>query len=207
MEDGFVTAVHRNLILLRRKHGAEFPPSLKITVKIEKGRRGTMICSIWKKAAALLLGTAMVFAGMIADAFSDTAASNAENEIAFIANYGIMKGYEDGSFYPDNAITRAEMVAVALRMIRLDSPAADNVYGQSFTDVPKEHWAYGAVETASALGIINGYPDGTFLPEKPVTYQGSDKNLCIAFGLRAGGKGKGRLSAGIYGYCNKREYY
>lgn len=156
-----------------------------------------MTYNIWKKAAALLLCTVLVvFTGTLANAFGDTASSNAQHEIDFIASYGIIQGYEDGNFYPDNAITRAEMVAVALRMIRLDNPVADTVYRQSFTDVPKEHWAYGAVETASALGMVNGYPDGTFLPEKPVTYQEAIKIFVSLLGYEPAAKAKGGYPQG-----------
>lgn len=156
-----------------------------------------MTYNIWKKAAALLLCTVLfVFTGTSANAFGDTASSNAQNEIDFIASYGIMQGYEDGNFYPDNAITRAEMVAVALRMIRLDNPVSGNVYGQSFSDVPKEHWAYSVVETASALGIINGYPDGTFLPEKKVSYQEAIKIFVSLLGYEPAAKAKGGYPQG-----------
>jgi hypothetical protein len=38
-----------------------------------------------------------------------------------------------------------------------------------FTDVPKTHWARADIEAAAALGILLGYPDGTFRPARPVT--------------------------------------
>lgn len=157
-----------------------------------------MVHSILKKTAAVLLCAVLIMlsATLAYASFGDTATSNAKNEIDFISSYGIMQGYEDGNFYPNNAITRAEMVAVALRMIRLDNPVSDNVYGQSFTDVPKEHWAYGVVETATALGMINGYPDGTFLPEKPVTYQEAIKIFVSLLGYEPAAKAKGGYPQG-----------
>ncbi len=38
-----------------------------------------------------------------------------------------------------------------------------------FTDVPKTHWAYGDISLAASLGIVTGYPDGTFKPEQAAT--------------------------------------
>lgn len=155
-----------------------------------------MVHNITKKAVSLLLCAVLIAFSCSAYAFGDTAQSNAKNEIDFIASYGIMNGYEDGNFYPDNAITRAEMVAVALRMIRLDIPVAENTYGQSFSDVPTDHWAYGAVETASALGIVNGYGDGTFLPDKMVTYQEAIKIFVSLLGYEPVAKAKGGYPQG-----------
>lgn len=38
-----------------------------------------------------------------------------------------------------------------------------------YSDVPKDHWAYTNITWATKLGIMKGYPDGTFLPNNPVT--------------------------------------
>jgi len=59
----------------------------------------------------------------------------------------------------------------------------DYVYAEpSFTDVPKDHWAFAYVEAGKDLGIINGYPDGTFKPDKPVKFEELCKMLVAAKG-------------------------
>ena len=161
---------------------------------------------MWKNLSAILLFAVMlVFTGVFANAFGDTENNAANIEIDFIAGYGIMQGYEDGNFYPDNAITRAEVVAVAMRMIRVDNPVAGSVYGQSFSDVSTDHWAYSVVETASALGIVSGYPDGTFLPDKQVSYQEAIKIFVSLLGYEPAAKVKGGYPQGYMAIAMQKD--
>ncbi|PQP89817.1 S-layer homology domain-containing protein [Paenibacillus sp. AR247] len=74
-----------------------------------------------------------------------------------------MKGYEDGTFKPEQAITRAEMATLASRL----KPVASAV-GSGFRDTAG-HWAESAIAKAQGAGILNGYPDGTFRPSKALT--------------------------------------
>lgn len=85
------------------------------------------------------------------------------NAIATMTNAGILKGYEDGTFRPDTNITRAEFAAIASRF---DSSAAETDSG--FTDIAG-HWAAAEISRAVSLGWIQGYEDGTFRPDQPIT--------------------------------------
>lgn len=85
------------------------------------------------------------------------------NYIGFIESKGIINGYEDGTFRPDDIITRAEYVAV---MARLEKLTGGNV--TDFTDV-KGHWAEKYISGAVDKGWISGYEDGTFNPDKGIT--------------------------------------
>ncbi|MCC8078627.1 MAG: InlB B-repeat-containing protein, partial [Oscillospiraceae bacterium] len=74
-------------------------------------------------------------------------------------------GYETGLFGPDNAMTRAEAAMMFYRLLT----DTDVTLGKTFTDVADDAWYAEAVRTLAALGIIEGYPDGTFAPNEPIT--------------------------------------
>lgn len=80
-----------------------------------------------------------------------------------LASLGIINGYEDGTFAPDKAITRAEFTIIA---VSFSNKAAGN---KSFTDVSNTHWAYSSIATSAEYGWVNGYPDGSFEPDKTIT--------------------------------------
>ncbi|MEN6459934.1 MAG: S-layer homology domain-containing protein [Syntrophomonas sp.] len=77
---------------------------------------------------------------------------------------GLIQGYEDGSFKPDNNITRAEFVAVLNRALGLTAKTAI-----TFSDVSSDVWYAGDIEKAKAAAYISGYRDGTFKPDNPIT--------------------------------------
>ncbi|PKM82230.1 MAG: hypothetical protein CVU89_06195 [Firmicutes bacterium HGW-Firmicutes-14] len=82
----------------------------------------------------------------------------------------VVNGYPDGSFGLDKEITRAEFAVIAVKLLGL-SDAADAAKGPTkFSDVPGNHWASGFINLAVGQRVIVGYPDGTFKPEKNVTY-------------------------------------
>jgi outer membrane protein assembly factor BamB len=99
--------------------------------------------------------------------FSDTPSDYwASSEISDLAQTGIIKGYPDGTFKPENPVTRAEFAKMALLSLGLKEEQPEN---PTFPDVPKDHWAYSYVEGAVKAGLIKGYPDGTFKPDGQVT--------------------------------------
>ena len=76
-----------------------------------------------------------------------------------------LSGYPDGSFLADKNMTRAE-VAQMFYSLLLDK---DVKITKSFSDVPTDAWYAKAVNTLSSLGMLGGYPDGTFRPDAPIT--------------------------------------
>ncbi|MDI4648318.1 fibronectin type III domain-containing protein [Cohnella hashimotonis] len=88
----------------------------------------------------------------------------ASQAIAQAAKHGWMSGYPDGKFRPDAALTRAEMVVL---LHKLGMKSAQQA-GTGFTDI-QGHWAESAIVQAQASGIIGGYADGKFLPDRPLT--------------------------------------
>ena len=78
----------------------------------------------------------------------------------------VVNGVGDGRFEPDHSITRAEFAAMLTRLFGFKETSADPV---PFADGAHDHWAKDAIDTLSRLGIIHGYPDGTFRPDAPIT--------------------------------------
>ncbi len=79
-------------------------------------------------------------------------------EVAYLSEFGILSGYSDGTFRPNNKITRAEFVKIAESFEAL-------TWGLSpYNDVDGGHWAFRYIVSSAAKGWISGYPDGTFRP-------------------------------------------
>ena len=87
------------------------------------------------------------------------------NAISTLSNAGIINGYSDGTFRPNAPITRAEFSKIAVSFFAY----AGESYQGVFSDVPAGKWYAQFVEAANQLGLVTGYPDGTFLPEKQIT--------------------------------------
>ena len=83
--------------------------------------------------------------------------------VATLNNAGVITDSRDGYFRPDAAITRAELAAMLAQFAEQKSAA---IY---FSDVSSGYWAAKAIALTADLGWINGYPDGTFGPDKTVT--------------------------------------
>lgn len=86
------------------------------------------------------------------------------NAISTMVNAGIIQGYEDGTFRPNNNITRAEFAAIASRFMSSGYDVEEDL----FTDIAN-HWARENINDAAMTQWIHGYPDGTFLPDQAIT--------------------------------------
>ena len=87
------------------------------------------------------------------------------NAISTLSNMGVIGGYADGTFKPDAPISRAEFAKIAVSF----SNVADLSYRGYFADVKESDWFSGFVAAAKDAGLIEGYNDGTFKPEKAIT--------------------------------------
>lgn len=85
--------------------------------------------------------------------------------ITKLAKLDVIKGYPDGSFKPDRAITRAEFASMLVRLLAIEDTGANKV---AFTDINK-NWAMDAIHTLARHGIVIGYSDGTFKPDATIT--------------------------------------
>jgi len=95
--------------------------------------------------------------------FSDIDGHWAESAIQKMADQGIVKGFPDGSFKPENSITRAEFATLIVQAFKLESKN-----GKVFSDT-SQHWAKEFIATANAHGIVNGYNDSIFKPDNKIS--------------------------------------
>lgn len=107
-----------------------------------------------------------------AKSFSDLKENSWYSEAVEIAtSNGIINGYPDGTFKPNNPITRAEASAIISNSNNLNQEdnlkKLDNV--KEFNDISKNHWYYNSVMLCRLFDIISGYPDGSFRPGNNIT--------------------------------------
>lgn len=135
-----------------------------------------------KRALVLLLMLSMVipmfssqsFAVNQEGQFSDIKGHWAEEKIQAWIDEGLIQGYLDGSFKPDNFITRAEFMSLVNHAFGYKGEAEI-----SFKDVSEDAWYYQAVSIARAAGYMDGYTDHTMRPENPITRQEVSKILAL----------------------------
>ena len=124
-----------------------------------------------------------MFAGA---AFTDQADIKVENEVVdTLIELGVINGYTDGSFKPNDTVTRAEMAKMiyVLRTGNSDASAYNNDK-TSFTDV-NGHWAAGFIKYCQSVGIIAGQSATKFAPDQTVTAQEAAKMLLVTLGYDA----------------------
>jgi len=115
---------------------------------------------------AVTLVKALKLAPKSGKVFNDTAKHWAKDSIATAQAYGIINGYSDTQFGPDDKITREQMAVMVAKAANLTAGAN----AKTFTDAAKvSAWAKDAVIATSSNGIINGYPDGSFKPQANAT--------------------------------------
>ena len=85
-------------------------------------------------------------------------------EVETLYNIGIVDGTDEHKFSPDEPVTRAEFAVMAARFADLDYTG-----GNIFDDVPNGHWAYSYINAAANAGWVEGYPDGSFRPDEPIS--------------------------------------
>ncbi|GMK47717.1 hypothetical protein PghCCS26_48470 [Paenibacillus glycanilyticus] len=88
-------------------------------------------------------------------------------EGAAVHHNAYMTGYSDGTFRPNQSVTRAEMSTMLYRLLSGTLPGKGSV--TAFTDVSGSFWASEAIRWGQQVGILSGYPDGSFKPNATIT--------------------------------------
>lgn len=117
-----------------------------------------LICS------TLAIAVFMAIVPLYAYASTDLSGYWAKDVIIQWLEKGLASGYSDGTFRPQNQITRAEFMSLVNNAFNFTEEAEIN-----FKDVAEDKWYARVVKIAKAAGYINGYQDGTMRPESPIT--------------------------------------
>ena len=139
-----------------------------------------------KKILALVLAFACAFTMFAGAAFTDQADIKVDSDVVdTLVSLGVVNGYTDGSFKPNDTVTRAEMAKMiyVLRTGNSDASAYNNDK-TSFTDV-NGHWAAGFIKYCQSVGIIAGQSATKFAPDQTVTAQEAAKMLLVTLGYDA----------------------
>jgi len=139
---------------------------------------------------ALVLGSfSMAFAAETKTTNMSDVAGNANEGAIVVANdLGIVTGYNDGTFKPANAVTRAEFAAMMTRALAIPESALKGFKTSSFKDVASDHWAVAYLGYCNSKGIMTGYEDGTARPNQTITVNEAITMICRALGYTAQAK-------------------
>ncbi len=123
--------------------------------------------------------------------FADVAPSHPHaSAITYVQDQGIVSGYGDGSFRPDNAINRAEFTKIMIESAFSDAAIARcGVGGIGLSDVQASDWFAPYVCVAKQNGVVGGYPDGTFKGGNNVNYAEAAKIVAETFDVGGGTAG------------------
>jgi hypothetical protein len=122
-----------------------------------------------KKLTSLILVLALLVGSMSISfaAPSDVTDEDQIEAIDVLTALGVVDGYPDGTYKPENVVTRAEMAKLIVTQLGYANLVSEQTV--SFSDV-NGHWASGYIELCADLGIVKGYTDGTFKPDDTITY-------------------------------------
>lgn len=103
--------------------------------------------------------------------FPDVGEGWSKDYIGYLEKFSVVTGYEDGTFRPQNYITRAEMAVMMAKAEGYDISGYMSPDELAYPDVDEGYseWAVKAIKYLTDRGVMEGYPDGTFGPNRPIT--------------------------------------
>lgn len=120
------------------------------------------------------------------DPLFDVAGHRYETAIRYLDENKIASGYPDGSFKPDSTINRAEFVKIIMGAVYAFDPSSkSDDHSAVFSDVEGGDWYVPYVREALSVGLIGGYPDGSFKPATTINFAEASKILVNAFDIDA----------------------
>ncbi len=154
--------------------------------------------------AALTVSASSIaaFAVDFPDVESDASYAQAVQELSAL---GIINGFEDGTFKPDELVTRAQISTMIVAALAETSSAEASKAASKFTDVASGengHWAIGYINQGTSDGWISGMGDGTFAPDDNVNFVQAQKMLVAAIGYDTYAQAQGGWPSGYKLYAN-----
>ncbi|MCM3079638.1 S8 family serine peptidase [Brevibacillus invocatus] len=102
--------------------------------------------------------------------YRDISTHWARNEIVRLSSKGVVKGFDDATFKPDQAVTRAQFATMLIQAMKANRMQVGTYSGKTtFTDLSRNHWAYNNLGLAYQLGIIKGYPNRQMKPDQAIS--------------------------------------
>ncbi len=134
------------------------------------------------KRLSWLLAVIFVFTTMLGAVPSQAVAADlsdisnhwAKSQIESLIERGVITGYPDNTFKPNNTITRAEFITMTNKAYSFTETATID-----YTDVPASAWYAAEIAKAKAAGYIAGYEDGTMRPDAQITRQEAAKIISV----------------------------
>ena len=118
---------------------------------------------------------------------SDVIGTEYEEAVKKLLADGVVSGYDDGSFKPENPITRAEVCAMLIKAGgSAGAGESEAAVEAAFSDLDKAPWAKSFIFKAAEAGIVSGYNDGTFKPANNISYNELASMLVKAAGVKSG---------------------
>ncbi|BAY09774.1 S-layer homology domain-containing protein [Calothrix sp. NIES-2098] len=142
------------------KHNANFKQKLVVAQNIDprnKQKQPQLIAQTDSSSAG-----GNTYAQQIA--LSDIQGNWAQTFIEFLNQRGIIEGFPDGTFRPDEPVTRAQFAAM-LRKAFAKAPVRNAI---QFVDLPANYWGTDAIEAAYKSGFLEGYPGNIFKPDQNI---------------------------------------
>ncbi|WP_414543365.1 fasciclin domain-containing protein [Nostoc sp. CCY0012] len=112
--------------------------------------------------------------------------------IQALAERNVVSGFPDGTFRPNQPVSRAEFAAMIQRAF--DRQSVRQLSPGGFTDVPAGFWAASAIQEAYETGFMSGYPGNVFLPNQQIPKVEAIVALTNGLGLQAGENPSGILN-------------
>jgi hypothetical protein len=160
-----------------------------------------------KKILALVLALTLALGtfSFAAAAPEDVVGTDYEDAVGKLTYLGIIAGFPDGTYRPAEPVTRAQFAKIIVTALGVGEAAQYAAGATKFADVPADHWATGYINVAADLGIIVGYPDGTFLPENQVSYAEAIKMIVAALGYTPKAEQMGGYPGGYLAIAAEKE--
>ena len=146
-----------------------------------------------KKMTSLAITSSLVLSmfaatlpAMAEQYYSDVAEDHwAYSWVDYMHGKGYIHGYPDGTYRPDQNITRAEFVTILNYVLNSRNPA-----NKDFTDVTSEDWFYDQIQWAAGAGYLSGYSDGSAKPNQYITREEAAVVVSKAYHLKVNESGE-----------------
>ncbi len=130
-----------------------------------------------KKTSIFIISILMILGfSTVSLAYTDTEGHWASDVIDELSNKKIINGYSDGTFKPDNSVTRAEFIAIVNRMLGLTTESSKYI-----PDISRHDWFYSDIRKAVEAGILKGNEEGYVRPNDTITREEAVVILARAF--------------------------